>query len=236
MKEKQSQTERYLREAEEEIRGRAREKFGKFAALLAEYNEKYNLTAITDEREVYVKHFLDSAAGGWLMKENASVAEIGSGAGFPSLPLKILRDDLNFTLVESVGKKCDFLRAVVDNLGLKGMNIIQIRAEDAARDGAYREKFDYAVARAVARMNTLSEYCLPFVRVGGSFIAYKSGDTGEIEEAERAWKLLGGVEKGIYPYELPDGFGSRTLAVIGKIGKTPAKYPRGNGKERKNPL
>lgn len=218
------------------IDGEKREKFELFRALLLEYNGRYNLTSITEDREIYYKHFLDSAAGAFLFTENAVCAEVGSGAGFPSLPLKILREDLSFTLMESVGKKCDFLRVVVDKLGLTKMNIIQIRAEDAARDPNYRERFDFVVARAVARMNTLSEYCLPLVKVGGKFVAYKSGDTTEIEEAEKACKLLGGKGVGVYDYILPEGIGERTLAVVEKGTKTPIKYPRGNGKERKDPL
>lgn len=225
-----------LEENESAIKGEKREKFGKFRALLAEYNQKYNLTSITEEREVYYKHFLDSSAGTGIFKTGASIVEVGSGAGFPSVVLKILREDLSFTLVESVGKKCDFLRVVVDNLGLKGMNILNIRAEDAARDGKYREKFDYAAARAVARMNTLCEYCLPLVRVGGAFVAYKSGDVSEIEEAENAYRILGGRRSAVYAYSLPEGYGERTLAVIEKVKKTPERYPRGNGRERKQPL
>lgn len=229
-------TESVLRENQGLIEGEKREKFRCFRALLLEYNQKYNLTSITGEKEMLYKHFLDSSAASFLLKENARVVEIGSGAGFPSVPLKILRGDLSFTLMESVGKKCDFLRVVVDNLGLKGMNIVNIRAEDAAREEAYREKFDYSVARAVARMNTLSEYCLPLVKKGGAFIAYKSGDISEIEEAERAYRELGGRKSAVYAYSLPEGCGSRTLAVIEKAAPTPKRYPRGNGRERKNPL
>lgn len=229
-------TERILEKNQTSIEGEKKEKFDLFRAVLLEYNKKYNLTAITDEKEILYKHFLDSSAASFLLKENARVAEVGSGAGFPSVPLKILREDLSFTLMESVGKKCDFLRVVVDKLDLKGMNIVNIRAEDAAREEAYREKFDYCVARAVARMNTLSEYCLPLVKKGGAFIAYKSGDVSEIEEAEHAYRELGGRKSAVYAYSLPEDCGSRTLAVIEKVASTPRRYPRGNGKERKNPL
>lgn len=194
--------------AEERINGEKREKFRLFREILLEYNRKYNLTSITDEREIFYKHFLDSAAGAFLFPSGANVAEVGSGAGFPSLVLKILREDLSFTLFESVGKKCDFLRVAVDNLGLSGVNIMQMRAEDAAGEEKFREKFDFCTARAVARMNTLCEYCLPLVRVGGAFVAYKSGDMAEIGEAEKAVRLLGGERAEIYEYELPEGFGS----------------------------
>ena len=218
------------------IKGEKAEVFAKFRALLLEYNEKYNLTTILEEREMHYKHFLDSAAGVELFKKGARVAEIGSGAGFPSIVLKILRPDLSFDLFESVGKKCEFLQVVVDNLGFSNMHIYNLRAEDCARDRRFRESYDHATARAVARMNTLSEYCLPFVKVGGSFIAYKSGNLEEIYEAESAYKALGGKCVKIEKYELLEGFGERSLAVIEKVKPTPPRYPRGQGKERKNPL
>lgn len=221
---------------EKEIFGEQKARLEIFREMLLEYNQKYNLTTILEEKDVYYKHFLDSAAGMDLFKSNARVAEIGSGAGFPSMVLKILRDDLSFDLFESVGKKCEFLRAVVDKLQLKGVNIYNLRAEDAARDSKFRERYDIATARAVARMNTLSEYCLPFVKTGGVFIAYKSGDVTEIEEAKNAYKLLGGKLKSVYEYSLPEEYGDRALAVVEKVKATPARYPRGQGKERKNPL
>lgn len=210
--------------------------FEAFRAFLLEYNQKYNLTTITEEKDMYYKHFLDSAVGEFLLSKNAKCVEIGSGAGFPSLPLKLIRDDLQLDLVESVGKKCDFLRAVVDKFQLSGVHIYNLRAEDMARDSKFREKYDIALARAVARMNTLCEYCLPFVKVGGSFIAYKSGDVTEINEAKSAYKILGARLKEVISYSLPENYGERTLAVVEKIKPTPPKYPRGQGKERKQPL
>ena len=221
---------------ETEIKGEKKEMFEAFRALLLEYNQRYNLTTILEEKDMYYKHFLDSAAGIDLFEENARVAEIGSGAGFPSIVLKILKPSLKMDLFESVGKKCEFLNAVVDNLQLKEMHIYNFRAEESARLDKFREKYDYATARAVARMNTLCEYCMPFVKVGGKFIAYKSGDVTEIDEAETAYKILGGKKEAVYTYALPEGYGDRVLAVIKKTEKTPAKYPRGQGKERKNPL
>lgn len=218
------------------LQGEFKEKFDAYRALLLEYNERYNLTTILEEKDMFYKHFLDSVAGEKYFKTGAKVIEIGSGAGFPSIPLKLLRDDLSFTLVESVGKKCEFLHAVVDKLGLQRVNIYSKRAEDLAKDGAFREQYDAATARAVARMNTLTEYCLPFVRQGGVFVAYKSGDTEEIEEAKNAYKILGGRLKSVERYELPEDYGMRTLAVVEKVKPTPNKYPRGQGKERKSPL
>lgn len=221
---------------EKEILGEKREKLEEFRLLLTEFNQKYNLTAITEKEEVYYKHFLDSACGVDLFQKGARVAEIGSGAGFPSMVLKILREDLQFDLFESVGKKCAFLQEVVDRFALKNVHIYNLRAEDASKDMKFREKYDHATARAVARMNTLSEYCLPFVKVGGSFIAYKSGDITEIKEAEKACKILGGKIEKVFEYELPKEYGKRVLAVVKKNSPTPPKYPRGQGKERKNPL
>ena len=220
----------------EQIKGEFKEKFEAYRALILEYNQRYNLTTILEEKDMYYKHFLDSASGAELFKKNGKVAEIGSGAGFPSIVVKILRDDLSVDLFESVGKKCEFLHAVVDNLALKNVHIYNIRAEDAARDKNFRERYDHATARAVARMNTLSEYCLPFVKVGGSFIAYKSGDMEEITEAESAYKALGAKCEQAIPYSLPENYGERILAVVTKVKPTPTRYPRGQGKERKQPL
>ena len=219
-----------------EILGAKKEQFEAYRALILEYNQRYNLTTILEEKDMYFKHFLDSASGVDLFKKDAKVAEIGSGAGFPSMVLKILRGDLSFDLFESVGKKCEFLQAVVDKLDLKNVHIYNIRAEDAARDKEFREKYDHATARAVARMNTLCEYCLPFVKVGGSFIAYKSGEAEEIKEAESAYKILGAKCEQVLPYSLPEGYGERLLAVVKKVKPTPPRYPRGQGKERKQPL
>lgn len=218
------------------ITGEKSDLFEQFRALLLEYNQKYNLTSILDKKDIYYKHFLDSAVGADFFKPNATVAEIGSGAGFPSLVLKILRPDLQFSLFESVGKKCEFLKVAVDNLNLTGVNIYNMRAEEAARDKKFRDNFDCVTARAVARMNSLSEYCLPFVKAGGVFIAYKSGDVTEIEEAKSAYKALGAKLESVSLYELPEGYGERSLAVVKKLERTSNRYPRGQGKERKSPL
>lgn len=216
--------------------GRFSPEFGAFYELLTEYNGRYNLTAITEEKEVFYKHFLDSAAGEFLFPENGRVLEVGSGAGFPSLAVKILRPDLSFTLVESVGKKCEFLRTAVKELGLDNVTVYNGRAETLARDEAHREGYDVVCARAVARLNVLSEYCVPFVRKGGVFVAYKSGDGEELREAKRAFTLLGCRLKENIVYSLPEGYGERSLIVAEKVSHTSDKYPRGNGKERKQPL
>lgn len=210
-------------------------KFGLFLNILTENNKKYNLTSILNEKDVYIKHFCDSIMPEELFLKGANVVEIGSGGGFPSIPLKIVRDDLSFTLIESTNKKCEHLKEVVDKLALKGVNILNVRAEDAARTDL-REKFDCVTARAVARLNTLCEYCIPFIKVGGRFIAYKSCDGAELEESKNAIKILGAELEKVFLYDLPEDGGKRSAIVIKKIKKTPEKYPRGQGKERKKPL
>ena len=207
-----------------------------FKDLLLEYNEKYNLTAICEPKDIYIKHFCDSILPENLFTKGAKVVEIGSGGGFPSLPLKIVRDDLSFTLIESTGKKCNFLNAAVDSLNLDGVQVLNIRAEEGGRSENLREKFDIATARAVAKLNTLCEYCLPLVKVGGLFIAYKGACENELEESGSAINILGGKVQFVKTYSLPEDGGKRTVIVIKKVSATPTKYPRGRGLERKKPL
>ncbi len=212
------------------------EKFQEFHSLLLEYNGKYNLTAITEEKEVLYKHFLDSAMGEHLFSYGASVAEVGSGAGFPSIPLAILRSDLKFTLIESVGKKCDFLKVAKERLQLNNVTVKKMRAEDAGRDSAMRERFDISCARAVARLNTLAEYLMPLIKKGGKMIAYKGKADEELSEAKRALSLLGGGTITSHSYDLPEEMGSRSVIVVEKTKETPQKYPRGQGRERSAPI
>ena len=212
------------------------EKFEKYREILLFYNDKFNITTITQKEEVYVKHFLDSVLCKDLFMDNSKVIEIGSGGGFPSIPLKIVRDDLHFTLVESTGKKCIFLKEVVKELNLKNVEVLNGRAEDFGKDKKYREKFDHVTARAVARLNTLCEYCMPFLKVNGSFIALKGNAEEEITQAQNAVNVLGGKYSFIKEYNLPLEEAKRTLIKIEKIKNTPSIYPRGNGKERKQPL
>lgn len=212
------------------------EDFEAYRELLLFYNQKFNITTITEKKDVYVKHFLDSVLCKDYFKENSLVVEVGSGGGFPSIPLKITNPTLSFKLIESTGKKCLFLNEVVKELKLDGVEVLNGRAEDYGKDGAFREKFDYSTARAVARLNTLCEYCIPFVKVGGSFIALKANAEEEISESKNALKILGGKIDRVKEYYLPFEEGKRTIIKIDKVSKTPALYPRGNGKERKNPL
>ena len=210
-------------------------KFVLFGNLLEKYNAEFNITAIESGEKTEIKHFLDSVMGVDNFPPNASVIEVGSGGGFPSVPLMIMRNDLRFTLVESTGKKCVFLEKVKSELNLN-CTVLNARAEDLGRKKEYREVFDISTARAVARLNTLSEYCLPLIKVGGSFIAYKGSADEEIKEARNAIAVLGGKIKEIKNYELPYGEGKRTIIEIEKVSKTPSLYPRGNGKEKKKPL
>ncbi len=213
-----------------------KDKFDAFYSLLLAYNAKFNLTALTEEGEVFHKHFLDSLAGEGFLQAGARCAEVGSGAGFPSIPLKIVREDLSLTLIESTGKKCDFLRAAVRELGLKDVEVVNARAEELGRTEKYREQFDVCFARAVAQMNTLAEYCMPFVRVGGLFLAYKSDNEEEYRLSLPALALLGGGESGTVRYGLPEDYGARMLIYCRKIRPTRPKYPRGQGLARRSPL
>ena len=208
----------------------------KFYSDVVEYNKKVNLTSITEREEFFIKHIWDSLAGQKYFPSGCSAAEVGSGGGFPSLPIKICRPDVAFTLFESVGKKCTFLREESAALELGGVSVQNMRAEDAGRDVRFREKFDVCCARAVARLNSLLEYCAPLVKKGGIFIAYKGDAAEEIEEADHAAKVLGMKKESDERYCLPSDLGVRTLVVYRKISSTPAEYPRGQGKERKSPL
>ena len=218
------------------INGEFSERFKSFKNLLIEGIKICNLTSILDEKGVLYKHFLDSVVGESLIFKGANVVEIGSGGGFPSIPLKLLRDDLSFTLIESTSKKCSYLKGVVDKLKLNCVQVLSLRAEEGAHNKILRENFDFACARAVAKLNTLCEYCLPYLKVGGKFLAYKGNCSDEIDEAKTAIKTLGGEIESVLNYELPEDCGKRTLVVIKKIKPTPAVYPRGHGMERKKPL
>ncbi len=226
----------WLAEAARQIaEGETGKKFSLFYELLCERNRQFNLTRITDEEECRVKHFLDSVMGAPFFPQGARAAEVGSGGGFPSIPLMIVRPDLSFTLFESVGKKCAFLKEATDALGLCA-RVVNARAEDAAKEKEFREQFDICCARAVAPLSTLAEYCLPLVRRGGTFVAYKGRAEGEIAAAEHAFSVLGARPASAERYALPAGMGERTLVIAEKIRPTPPAYPRGRGKERSDPL
>lgn len=199
--------------------------FVKYYNLLIEGNKICNLTAITDEDGVVEKHFYDSIFPQKYFSLNAKVLDIGAGAGFPSIPLKLVRDDLSFTLLDSLNKRINFLNNTIQTLNLKNIEAMHGRAEDFAKFSDYREKFDITTARAVANLKVLSEYCLPFVKVGGQFIAYKSGNCEEeINEAKQIICELGGKISKVIDYNI--GENSRKLVIIEKIKETPKKYPR----------
>ena len=209
--------------------------FVKYYNLLIEGNKICNLTAITDEDGVVEKHFYDSIFPQKYFSLNAKVLDIGAGAGFPSIPLKLVRDDLSFTLLDSLNKRINFLNNTIQTLNLKNIESIHGRAEDFAKLSDYREKFDITTARAVANLKVLSEYCLPFVKVGGQFIAYKSGNCEEeINEAKQIICELGGKISKVIDYNI--GENSRKLVIIEKIKETPKKYPRKPGTPSKEPL
>lgn len=209
------------------------ERFNKLYEFLVEYNKNVNLTAITDFKEIVVKHFIDSVLPFNMIdiEENSSFIDVGTGAGFPSIPLMIVRPDLKCMMLEALNKRCVFLEKACELVGVKA-TVVHGRAEDYAKDR--RECFDFATARAVANMSVLSEYCMPYVKVGGKFIALKSVNE-EIEQADNAIKILGGKITNISDYKITNG-DSRRLVVIDKLSHTPTKYPRNPSMIKKKPL
>ncbi len=211
------------------------EQFEKYASLLQQWNEKMNLTAITDDEGIAVKHFIDSISLLKYYDVKGRVIDIGTGAGFPGVPLKIMRPDIELTLLDSLNKRLVFLDEVCRQIGISA-ELVHSRAEEGSRKPEYREKFDLAVSRAVANLPALCEYCLPYVKGGGAFISLKGPDAeNEIEAAEKAFNILGGKVENSERFFLPDG-SSRTLIYISKIRPTPEKYPRRGQKINKNPI
>lgn len=215
-----------------------REMLAAFWSLVLEANERHNLTAIVDPHEAAVKHFVDSLTPLLVgaLPRRGRLADVGSGAGFPGIPLAIAAPELEVTLIESVGKKAAFLRHAVEALGLRA-HVLAMRAEAVGRDPRYRETFDAAVARALAPMPVASEWCLPLVRPGGRFVAMR-GARGEedLEEARRAIGMLGGKPGPVHGLELPRGAGRRVLIVVEKVRPTPSQFPREGGAARRRPL
>ena len=207
-------------------------KFDLYMKLLLEWNEKINLTAITEPDEIVKKHFYDSLTcidSGYI-KDGASVVDVGTGAGFPGVPVKIERDDVKLTLLDSLNKRINFLKTLCGELEIEA-DCIHIRAEEAGKSEKYRETFDIAVSRAVANLSTLSEYCLPLVKKGGFFLAMKGKEIDEeLENAKPLIKLLGGKVKEVQMHDIKDTDITHSIVVIEKIADTPKKYPR-NGKK-----
>jgi len=214
--------------------------FNTFYEMLIDKNKVMNLTAITEKEDVIVKHFVDSIAIIPYLKKASlninSVIDIGTGAGFPGIPLKIMMPDINITLLDSLNKRIKFIDEVVGELKLTDVNVIHGRAEDFANDKKYREQYDICVSRAVANLSTLSEYCIPFVKKNGVFISYKAGDSEEeINNSKHAVKLLGGKISNVEKFILPNT-DSRVFVFIDKVNNTDKKYPRKAGVPSKSPL
>ena len=215
-----------------------KEQFQTYYQLLVEWNEKMNLTSITEEHDVYLKHFYDSITPSFYYDFDGelSICDVGAGAGFPSIPLKIVFPELKVTIVDSLNKRIQFLNHLAAELGLQDVSFVHDRAESYGK-GAYRESYDIVTARAVARLTVLSELCLPLVKKGGQFIALKSSKgEEELQEANFAINILGGNVKETFSFELPEDAGERQMIVIDKRRQTSKKYPRKPGTPNKSPL
>lgn len=215
-----------------------KEQFQTYYQLLVEWNQKMNLTSITEEHDVYLKHFYDSITPSFYYDFDGelSICDVGAGAGFPSIPLKIVFPELKVTIVDSLNKRIQFLNHLAAELGLQDVSFVHDRAESYGK-GAYRESYDIVTARAVARLTVLSELCLPLVKKGGQFIALKSSKgEEELQEANFAINILGGNVKETFSFELPEDAGERQMIVIDKRRQTSKKYPRKPGTPNKSPL
>lgn len=215
------------------------DKFMKYYEILIEKNKVMNLTTITEEKEVINKHFIDSLSLVRVCNLNKkfSLTDVGTGAGFPGIPLKIVFPEIEILLIDSLNKRVNFLNEVIEELELKNIIAVHGRAEDYGRDKCYREKYDICVSRAVANLSSLAEYCMPFVKNGGQFIPYKAGNiSAELEESKKAIYVLGGKIDIKDTFVLPYTDIERTLVVINKIRPTPSQYPRSAGKPSKDPI
>lgn len=226
-----------LKEFNIEINKEQIKSFEKYMNLLLEWNEKINLTAITQPDEVKLKHFVDSLTVLKYINDDDKVIDIGTGAGFPGIPLKIMNENTKITLLDSLNKRINFLNIVIETLNLRNIQAIHGRAEEIARNKLYREKYDVAVSRAVANLSTLTEYMLPFVKIGGKCICMKGANVNEeLERAQNAIKELGGEIERVDNFYLSDNDNERNIIVIKKVKETNSKYPRKAGTPSKEPL
>lgn len=211
--------------------------FYDYMNILLDWNERINLTAITNPEDIILKHFIDSLTINHYIEESKSIADVGTGAGFPGIPLKIYRPDINITLVDSLNKRINFLDNVISDLDLKDIYTVHARIEDFGRNKNYRESFDYVTARAVANLSVLSEYLIPVVRIGGKCICMKGSDvTEEVDNGKNAVSILGGKIEKIDEFVLPDSDISRSVVIIDKVSCTPNRFPRKAGVPSKEPL
>ena len=203
--------------------------FGNFSHLLVEWNKKMNLTAVTEDKEISIKHFLDSVVPifSFDIKENSKIIDVGTGAGFPGIPIKIIRPDLDFTFLDSLNKRITFLKEVSNQLLFEKVEFIHMRAEDAGKDKNFRGMYDYAVSRAVAPLKVLAEYCIPLLKIGGTFAAFKAFDIEEeLNDAKSMIGNLGGKIKDIKEVKIPHSDIIRKIVLIEKIKETPKEFPR----------
>lgn len=213
------------------------QKFYKYMELLLEWNEKINLTAIVEPHDIILKHFVDSLTVCKELEKNKTLADIGTGAGFPGIPVKILRPDLDITLIDSLNKRVNFLTMVIETLKLEKIVALHGRIEDFGKNKKYREKFDYVTSRAVANLSTLSEYMIPLAKIGGKCICMKGSNIDEeLKNAEKAIKTLGGKIEKVDTFLLPDTDMGRNIILIKKEKATPNKYPRKAGTPAKEPI
>ena len=220
-----------------ELTEEMQQQFEDYMHLLLEWNEKINLTAITEENELILKHFVDSLTISKYIKEGESIVDVGTGAGFPGIPLKIARKDLKVTLVDSLNKRILFLNEVIEKLGLKEIETLHYRAEEFGQNKKYRESFDIATSRAVANLSTLVEYLLPLVKVGGICVCMKGSEIKEeLENGKKAIKILGGEIQEVEEFYLPETDIKRSIVIVKKISSTPKKYPRKPGTPAKEPI
>lgn len=211
--------------------------FYDYMNLLLEWNEKINLTAITEFEDVILKHFVDSLTINKYVKENSNLIDVGTGAGFPGIPIKILRKDINVTLLDSLNKRINFLNEIIEKLELQKIISVHSRVEEFGINKKYREKFDIVTSRAVANLTTLSEYMLPLTKVGGICICMKGSELKEeIQDSKKAIEILGGEISQIEEFNLPNSDIKRTIVIINKIKNTPMKYPRKAGTPAKEPI